>query len=50
MNGAKTNGLVLEIVGFRACFQSVKEASYVMKAARRALAYNHSCILLFMQS
>ena len=26
------------------------KASYVMKAARRALTHNHSCILLCMQS
>ena len=50
MNRVKTDGLVREIVGLSACFQSVMEASYVMKAARRALAHNHSCILLFMHS
>ena len=49
INRAKTDGLVREIVGLSACFQSVMEASYVMKA-RRALAHNHSCILLFMHS
>ena len=49
-NRAKTDGLVREIVSLNACFQSVMKTSYVMKAARRALTHNHSCILLFMHS
>ena len=44
------DGLVREIVGLHACFQSVMKASYVMKAVRNALTHNHSCILLFMHS
>ena len=49
-NRAETDGLAQSILGLSACFQSVMEASYVMKAARRALTHNHSCILLFIHS
>ena len=36
-----------EKLSLNACFQSVVKASYVMKAARRALAHNHSCTLVY---
>ena len=41
-NRAKTDGLAREIMSLNACFQSVMKASYVMKAARRALTHQHS--------